>query len=48
MRSSIAVLEIAECYVQADINRVSASIAAIKASTKESAAGLVISRLHES
>jgi diguanylate cyclase (GGDEF)-like protein len=48
MRCSIAVLEMAACCVQADVNRISASIAAIKASAKESVTGLVFSSLSES
>jgi diguanylate cyclase (GGDEF)-like protein len=47
MRCSVAVLEIAEGHMQVDVNRVSASIAAIKASAKESATGLVFSGLNE-
>lgn len=47
MRCSIGVLEIAECYVNTDVNRVSAWIAAIKTSAKESTTGLVFSGLME-
>ena len=47
MRCSVAVLEIAEGHMQVDVNRVSASIAAIKASAKESVTGLVFSGLNE-
>jgi EAL domain-containing protein (putative c-di-GMP-specific phosphodiesterase class I)/GGDEF domain-containing protein len=47
MRCSVAVLEIAQGHMQVDVNRVSASIAAIKASAKESVAGLVFSGLSE-
>ncbi|UXN59923.1 GGDEF domain-containing protein [Phyllobacterium zundukense] len=47
MRCSVAVLEIAEGHIQVDVNRVSASIAAIKASAKESVTGVVFSGLSE-
>ncbi len=47
MRCSIAVLEISEDHVYSDVNRVSASIAAIKASAKASATGLVFKTLIE-
>jgi diguanylate cyclase (GGDEF)-like protein len=47
MRCSIAVLEIAEGLMHADVNRVSASIAAIKASAKANPSGLVFSNLTE-
>ncbi|SDN89048.1 GGDEF domain-containing protein [Phyllobacterium sp. OV277] len=47
MRCSIAVLEIAEGLIHADVNRVSASIATIKASAKANPTGLVFSSLTE-